>query len=193
MRVALLVIDVQKDFCKGGVLAAKNTETLVGPLNKLISEAMAAGIPVIFTRDWHPAEHGSFVSMGGPWPPHCVQGTDGAQFASGLIVPAGARILDKGVAPYDDGYSMFVGTLLAEWLERLKVGAVAVCGIATEYCVLESVKDAVRNRLKVFLLGDLVRPIDRQPGDSDKAIAEMEQLGAESSNSEDFVAQLKAG
>jgi nicotinamidase/pyrazinamidase len=108
-----------------------------------------------------------------------------------MIVPPQAYILDKGVLHDDDSYSMFVGTSLSQWLGRLEVDTLAVCGIATEYCVLESVRDAIRNRLKVFLLEDLVRPIDRQPGDADKAIAEMLRLGAKLSNSREWMGMLE--
>jgi nicotinamidase/pyrazinamidase len=187
MRVSLLVIDIQKDFCEGGILAARNTGSLLGPLNRAVLAASSARIPVVFTRDWHPIDHGSFVGQGGPWPPHCVQNSEGAEFAPGLTIPKNSLILNKGVAQGDDGYSMFVGTPLLEWLRRDNIESVAVCGIATEYCVLESVKDGLRNQFKVYLLEDLIRPIERDVGDSDKALAEMQLLGAIIMKSTDWV------
>lgn len=192
MRVSLLVIDVQKDFCEGGILAARDTGSLLGPLNQAVLAASSARIPVIFTRDWHPVDHGSFVGQGGPWPAHCVQNTEGSEFAPGLTIPKNSLILNKGVAQSDDGYSMFVGTPLLEWLHRDNIESIAVCGIATEYCVLESVKDGLKNQFKVFLLTDLIRPIERDVGDAEKALAEMELLGATTMESRDWIKNVAA-
>jgi nicotinamidase/pyrazinamidase len=179
MDLALLVIDVQNDFCEGGVLAARGTSTLINSLNETMHAAATSRVPVSLTRDWHPPDHGSFVQFGGPWPPHCVQGSRGAEFADGLAVPTDAYVVNKGMSKDDDGYSMFVGTTLSEWLENLGIDRLAVCGIATEYCVLESVRDAIKKGLGVVLLEDLIRPIEQRPGDAARAISEMRQMGVE--------------
>jgi nicotinamidase/pyrazinamidase len=190
MKQALLVIDVQNDFCEGGLLAARDTATLIQPLNRALEKASSVDMRVILTRDWHPKDHSSFQQQGGPWPPHCVQNSSGAEFAVGLRVPSGSRILDKGVQRDDDGYSMFVRTPLDEWLQHDEIESIAVCGIATEYCVLESVRDGIANGFSVQLLSDLIRPIEARPGDSENALAEMEQLGAKLLTSNEWLRAL---
>jgi nicotinamidase/pyrazinamidase len=178
VKVALLVIDVQVDFCSGGALAASNTRSLIAPLNRVVGSCVAFGVPVAFTRDWHPKNHGSFVAQGGRWPPHCVQDTKGAAFATGLNVPRQSVLINKGTEIQDDGYSMFVGTELEDWLRTGTIGELAVCGIATEYCVLESTRDALMKGFQTVVLADLVRPIDEHPGDGAAALREMQHLGA---------------
>ena len=180
----LLVIDVQRDFCEGGVLAAQLTSTLINPLNHLAEFCAAAEIPVIFTRDWHPPDHKSFLLQGGPWPPHCVWNSRGAEFAAGLRVPSTAIVINKGVARDDDGYSMFDRTNLIETLEALDPTELTVCGIAAEYCVLESVRDSRRQDYPTIVLQDLVRAIEVRPGDAEAAFTEMRNLGAVLSTSE---------
>ena len=181
---ALLVIDVQNDFCDGGTLPAQSTSTLIDPLNQLVDACVAAEVPVVFTRDWHSSDHESFLSQGGLWPPHCVCNTRGAAFHGRLHVPPGAIIVDKGVARDDDGYSAFEGTHLAETLRVLNVTEVMVCGIAAEYCVLASVKDACRSGFRTIVLEDLVRPIEVQPGDLHRALHDMQNAGAIRSTSD---------
>ena len=178
LKSALVVVDVQNDFCEGGVLAAQSTSSLIGPLNQVVDSCTVAGMSVFFTRDWHPLDHSSFLSQGGPWPPHCVRNTRGAAFPDRLHVSSDATIVNKGVAKNDDGYSMFGGTNLAETLAALEIGGLAVCGIAAEYCVLESVRDACRRGFRTVVLEDLVRAIEVRPGDLQRALHEMEALGA---------------
>jgi len=180
---ALVVIDVQRDFCEGGVLPARSTTTLIGPLNAVIGSCAAANVPIVLTRDWHPPDHSSFQSEGGRWPAHCVQSTPGAEFASGLKVAAGVTIIDKGVDRGAPGYSAFEATDLARRLADSGVTDLAVCGIATEYCVLETAKDARRLGFRVILLEDLTRPIDASPGDAERAVREMQALGVDRSSS----------
>ena len=184
VKSALVVIDVQNDFCEGGVLAAQFTSTLIDPLNLLVEMCTAAELSVIFTRDWHPPDHNSFLSQGGPWPPHCVWNTHGAAFGTGLRVAPTAIVIDKGVARADDGYSMFDRTSLTDTLTHLGVSELAVCGIAAEYCVLASVRDARHRGFRTIVLEDLVRPIDMRPGDSQRALREMQNAGAELSRSD---------
>jgi nicotinamidase/pyrazinamidase len=178
LKSALIVIDVQNDFCDGGGLAAQSTSTLIDPLNRFADASTAAGLPVVFTRDWHSPDHASFLPQGGPWPPHCVRNTHGAAFHARLHVPAGAIVVDKGVARDDDGYSAFRGTRLAETLGALNVTDVIVCGIAAEYCVLASVKEARGLGFRTIVLEDLVRAIEARPGDSHRAFSDMKSVGA---------------
>jgi nicotinamidase/pyrazinamidase len=160
MKKTLIIIDVQHDFCKGGVLAAKDTDTLIAPINRLTRECSVQGIPCFFTRDWHPANHRSFHSQGGPWPVHCVQGTWGASFPAELTIPEGSVIVDKETLPDQVSYSDFQSTGLEDQLRALQVEEIAVCGIATEYCVKAGTIDALKLGFRVVVLTDLVRPIE---------------------------------
>lgn len=178
MKSALLVVDVQNDFCEGGVLPALDTNTLTAPLEVLLQQCASAGIPCIFTRDWHPPNHGSFLEYGGIWPVHCVQGSWGAGFASGISLPADSWIIDEGVEVDDDGYSAFARTGLDARLRDAGITDLAICGIATEYCVLTDVKDARALNYRVLVLDDLIRPIEKHPGDAAQALDEMESTGA---------------
>ena len=178
MRAALLVVDIQDDFCVGGVLPACETDSLIKPVNAFVAQCASKGIHLIFTRDWHPANHTSFVNYGGPWPTHCVQGTDGAAFVSNLRVPADAEIVDKGFKPDSIGYSDFENTSLHHTLQAWGVVDVGVCGIATEYCVLANVEDALTRGYVVTVLSDLIRPIEEQAGDSEAAMEKMRRSGA---------------
>ncbi len=188
---ALLIIDCQNDFLEDGALGARETSDLVPALNRVIAECSTRKVPLFFTRDWHPVNHYSFRSEGGIWPPHCVQNTAGARFAEGLTVPVGATVVSKGQMVNDDGYSMFENTSLKEQLQKLEVRELAVCGIATEYCVLESVKDALQDGYKVAVLMDLVRSIEATPGDSFAALDKMRTLGAALVKSEKWLANLQ--
>ena len=188
---ALLVIDVQNDFLEGQALGARDTSHLIPGINRVVKECSRLRVPTFFTRDWHPANHSSFRSEGGIWPSHCVQNTHGAKFADGLSLPDGSIIITKGQAVNDDGYSMFEDTSLQEHLERLKIKNIAVCGIATEYCVLESVKDAAARNFKVTLLIDLVCSIEASPGDAFAAIDRMRSAGAVLMKSEAWLANFR--
>lgn len=178
MATALLVIDVQNDFYAGGALAASDTESLLRPLNDTIDAGLARRIPCIFSRDWHPPTHRSFAAQGGPWPPHCVRDSHGAHFVDGLIVPPGSYIVDKGIDVDDVSYSMFDRTGLTEYLNALAIDTIAACGIATEYCILDTVRAAVRLGLKVTVLVDLIRAVEALPGDAEQALAHMRHTGA---------------
>jgi len=180
MKHALIVVDVQRDFCEGGVLAARNTSSLISPLNAVITWSIQHGILCMFTRDWHPANHCSFQSQGGPWPSHCVQGTPGAEFAGGLQLPKSALVIDieKDSDKANMSYSAFENTNLKAELRNRRITEVAVCGIATDYCVKATVLDALRCGFRTSVLTDLVRPIDVHAGDSASALAEMKSAGA---------------
>ena len=186
-RSALLVVDVQEDFCPGGALPVPGGDRLIPALNRHITDAVAQGWPVYASRDWHPPITRHFRAFGGQWPTHCVQETAGANFHGDLQLPRSATILSKGQDPESSGYSAFDGhladgqTLLAD-LHRRRVNHLYVAGLATDYCVRHSVLDAIRAGLEVTVLGDAIAGVDLQPGDSDRAIAEMRDAGATIAN-----------
>jgi nicotinamidase/pyrazinamidase len=178
-RKALIIVDVQNDFCPGGSLAVANGDEVVPPLNELASEFLARGEPVIKTRDWHPQKAKHFSAYGGTWPVHCVQDTPGAEFRAGLIDDPHITIISKGTTEGADGYSGFDGTNLAQLLREKSVNEVWVGGLATDYCVKHTVLDALREGLAVKALADAMRAVNVNPGDGQKALEEMSAAGAE--------------
>ncbi len=179
---ALIVVDVQNDFCPGGALAVNNGDDVVAPLNRLIGEFLERGEPVFKSRDWHPPKTKHFTAYGGTWPVHCVQGTKGAEFHPELMDDIHVRIISKGLGD-ENSYSAFDGTDLALQLQRLGVEEVWVGGLATDYCVKNTVLDALKQGLRVKALQDAMRAVELQPGDGERAIQEMRAAGAEIVNS----------
>ncbi len=175
---ALVIVDVQRDFLPGGALAVPRGDEVVPVLNGYIRLFRDKGLPIIATRDWHPPNHCSFKEQCGPWPPHCVQGTPGAQFAPGLELPRDVIIISKATRPQEEAYSGFEGTDMDEKLKALGVKRLFVGGLATDYCVLSTVKDALKLGYRVYLLLDAIRAVDVNPGDGERAIEEMKSLGA---------------
>lgn len=175
---ALLVVDVQNDFCPGGALAVKHGDKVVEPLNKLIEKFLEHGEPVFKSRDWHPPATKHFRDYGGTWPVHCVQNTKGAEFHPRLRNDAHIRTISKGQGD-EDSYSAFDGTDLDLQLHRLGVEEVWVGGLATDYCVKNTVLDALKHGFRVKALKDAMRPVEVQPGDGERAIDEMRKAGAE--------------
>lgn len=171
-------MDVQNDFCPGGALAVAHGDEVVAPLNELIEEFLARGELVFKSRDWHPAQTKHFQSYGGTWPVHCVQHTTGAEFHPALIDDPRIIIISKGLGD-EDSYSAFDGTDLAEQLRERGVEEVWVGGLTTDYCVKNTVLDAARNGFAVKVVADATRPVELNPGDGARAIAEMQQSGAE--------------
>ncbi len=190
MRLALLVVDVQRDFCPGGSLAVKGGDEVVPKLNSVISAAEKAGIPIFFTRDWHPRNHMSFKSWGGVWPPHCVQGSPGAELHPGLKVPVDAPIINKGDDPSAEAYSGFQGTNLAERLSGAKVVEVILGGLTTDYCVKQSTLDAIRAGFRVSVMRDCTKAVNVKPGDGARAIAAIRRAGARITTSSEVIARL---
>ena len=175
---ALLVVDIQNDFCPGGSLAVAGGDEVVGPTNGLIKNFLDAGAPVIFTRDWHPADHSSFSECGGIWPVHCVAGTEGADFHPSLEVPAAAVIVSKADTAERDAYSGFEGTDLDARLKSLGVTEVVVAGLATDYCVKNTVLDALKLGYSTAAASDCIRAVNVEAGDGEKALNEMLEAGA---------------
>ncbi|MDR9467906.1 nicotinamidase [Marinospirillum sp.] len=174
---ALLVVDVQKDFCPGGALAIEGGDEVVPLLNSWIEAVTAEGLPVYFSRDWHPVNHISFEEQGGPWPPHCIQDTDGAAFHPDLQLPESAVKVTKGVRFDQDQNSAFDQTGLAEQLRKDSVRRLIVGGLAEDVCVLATVLDACKEGFEVILLQEATRPVTREGGE--KARSKMRAAGAQ--------------
>jgi nicotinamidase/pyrazinamidase len=182
-RDALVLVDVQNDFCPGGSLAVPEGDRVVPVLNRYIGRFAEAGAPIFVSRDWHPARTKHFQAFGGVWPPHCVQGTPGAAFHAQLELPRGALVVSKGMDPEQDAYSAFQaeddgGAPFASALETRGVRRLFVGGLATDYCVKATVLDARHQGLDVVVLADAVRAVDVKPGDGERAIDEMRAAGA---------------
>jgi nicotinamidase/pyrazinamidase len=175
---ALIVVDVQNDFLPGGSLAVPDGDTVVPVLNRYLAEFSVRELPVYATRDWHPANHCSFKARGGPWPPHCVAESPGAHFAALLRFPSGTFVISKATQPDKDAYSGFEGTDLDARLRAQKIKRLFVGGLATDYCVLNTVRDAHRLGYEAYLLTDAIRAVNVKPDDGRKAEAEMQRLGA---------------
>jgi nicotinamidase/pyrazinamidase len=180
---ALVIVDVQNDFCPGGALGVSGGDEVVAPLNRYAQRFAEAGARVFATRDWHPARTTHFREHGGLWPPHCVRETAGAQFHPALRLPANAVILSKGMDPDEDAYSGFQsrdegGRALGELLRRHGVRRVWIGGLATDYCVRATVLDARREAFEVVVLANAIRAVDLNPGDGDRAREEMRAAGA---------------
>ncbi|MBW7859946.1 MAG: nicotinamidase [Rhodocyclaceae bacterium] len=179
---ALVLVDVQNDFLPGGALAVPDGDAVVPRLSRLAGRFATLGLPVFATRDWHPPDHCSFREQGGPWPPHCIAHTEGAAFAAQLALPAATRIVSKATRAAADAYSGFEGTDLDEHLRAAGAARLFVGGLATDYCVLNTVRDALRLGYRVIVLTDAIRAVDVTPGDGERAIAEMVRLGAKMSD-----------
>jgi nicotinamidase/pyrazinamidase len=172
---ALILVDVQNDFCPGGSLAVSGGDEVVPVLNGWIAAAEKAGAVVAASRDWHPSGHVSFRESGGPWPAHCIQMTRGAEFHPQLQVPKDAPIVSKGAERERDNYSAFAGTGLGDQLRRRGVRRVFVGGLAQDYCVRATVLDALQEGFEVHLLLNATRPVDVAGGQ--RAVEEMRAAG----------------
>ncbi len=176
MAQALLIIDYQNDFADpAGALSVAGGDALAPRINALAHDDRFAFVAA--TRDWHPADHGSFAAQGGPWPVHCVQGTPGAAFHPALDTDAIAAVVDAGVDADAPGYSGFERTDLERLLREHAVDAVTIVGLATDYCVRETALDALRRGFAVTVDRSAVRPVDVHPGDGDAALQEIASAG----------------
>lgn len=175
---ALIIVDVQNDFLPGGSLAVARGDKVLAPLNDYIELFVRHALPVFATRDWHPPNHCSFRAQGGPWPPHCVAGSSGAEFSDALRLPPGTAVVSKATQANAEAYSGFGGGELDALLRAAGVRRLFVGGLTTDYCVLHTVKDALSLGYIVLLLSDAVRAVDASPGDGARALAEMVARGA---------------
>ena len=175
---ALLVVDVQRDFLPGGSLAVPDGARVLAPLNRCLALFAKGGLPVFATRDWHPGDHCSFRAQDGPWPDHCVAGSAGAEFSEALQLPAQTRIVSKGTRADQEAYSGFAGTDLEGRLRHECVRRLFVAGLATDYCVAQTVEDARQRGFDVVVLRDAIAAVDANPGDGDRAIERMQRQGA---------------
>lgn len=192
-QAALLIVDVQHDFCAGGALAVPGGDEVVPVVNEVARAAAAAGAPIFASRDWHPSRSPHFAAFGGVWPVHCVQGSHGAALHGQLVLPAGTSVVTKGDSEKDPhGYDAFEGhtedgTPLVKALRARDVTHVVVVGLATDYCVKNSVFGARRAGLAVTVLRDAIRAVDLVEGDGPRAIADMLASGAAIADSEQVV------
>ena len=194
---ALLIVDLQNDFCPGGALGVKGGDEIIPVLNEYADRFARAGLPVYASRDWHPRQTRHFKQLGGPWPPHCVQHTPGAEFHRDVRLPPGTRIVAKGTDPEDHGYSAFEakddrGRLLGESLRESGVRHLYIGGLATDYCVKETTLDALREGMDVVILEDGIRGIDVNAGDVDNALKTMAGAGARTATLQTIGNELKS-
>lgn len=175
---ALLIVDLQNDFLPGGALAVPNGDRVIAPINALIDLYHGRGLPIYASRDWHPEDHCSFTAQGGPWPPHCVAASEGALFSEALQLPEEAIVVSKALTAQEDAYSAFNGTGLARSMLADGVTRLTVCGLATDYCVLNTVLDGIDAGFEVLIALEATRAVEVAPGDGDRAIARMLSRGA---------------
>lgn len=183
---ALIVVDVQRDFCPGGALAVPEGDKVVPVINKLMNYFGY----VLATKDWHPPNSRHFEK----WPPHCVQNTPGAEFHPDLRLENITEVFYKGTSRQDDGYSGFEATNLdlEQYLKEKGIDTLYITGLATDYCVRATTLDALKRGFKVKVVLDAIRGVDVNPGDSRRALEEMKAAGAELVTSDQVINELKA-
>ena len=184
MKRALIIVDMQNDFCPGGSLAIEGGNKIIPVINKYIKNFTKDRDLIVFTRDWHTADHCSFTQQGGIWPPHCVAGTKGADFHPDIVVPENAVIISKAASAEKDAYSGFEGTssdslMLDEVLKKKGINELFICGLATDYCVKSTVLDALNHGYRVKFLSDASSAVEVKSGDGNSAVKEMKTAGAE--------------
>ncbi len=179
----LIITDMQNCFLPGGSLPVTEGDSIIGPLNAALDIFTGAGLPVIFTRDWHPPNHCSFRVRGGPWPPHCVRGTEDAAFSRKLHIPPQPVVISKAVEPDKEQYSAYfghdaAGATMADNLRAIKPQRIFIGGVATEYCVFNTVLDMLKDGYNVYVFEDGVKPVEVNSGDGQAALETMEKRGA---------------
>lgn len=187
---ALIIVDVQKDFCPGGSLPVPEGDKVVSVINDYIKIFKKAQAQIFATRDWHPPNHMSFKTYGGIWPPHCIQESEGAEFHPHLKLPETVKIISKATDPSKEAYSGFDGTELKEELKKF-VKRVFVGGLATDYCVKNTVLDALKLGFEAILLLDATLGVNVKPDDSEKAIKEMIKKGAKKATLSDMLEPIE--
>jgi nicotinamidase/pyrazinamidase len=183
---ALLITDIQNDFLPGGALPVENGDEIIPVLNDYMKRFQDSKAHILASRDWHPSNHVSFRTQGGPWPPHCVQETSGAKFSPDLKLPAHTTVISKATNPEHEAYSAFDGTSLAHDLQAMGARRLFVGGLATDYCVVSTVVDARKLGFETVVLMDATLGINAEPGDVDRAIETMLQSGAQQATVDDF-------
>lgn len=194
--VALVIVDLQKDFCPGGSLAVTGGDQIIPFINSYIRLFRKYALPIFATRDWHPPRTSHFREFGGVWPVHCVQDTEGARFHPGIELPPDVTVLSKGMNPEKDDYSSFEavdrdGTPFSRIIRREGINKIYIGGLTTDYCVRETALDALRSGVAVTVLEDAVRGVDLNPGDSDRAMIQIISAGAETTTIEKLSSSLK--
>ena len=189
VKEALLVIDVQNGFCPGGSLAVTDGDKVVDPINAAIKHAKENDMPILFSRDWHPEKTTHFEK----WPPHCIQGTKGAEFHPDLDT-AGGVVFSKGMDPEEDSYTAFdginnKGQKLEEYLQQAQVLRLFVAGLATDYCIRASALDALAKGFDTVILSDAIKAVNIKPDDGEKALNEMTNAKAKVATSKEFVSR----
>jgi nicotinamidase/pyrazinamidase len=180
---ALLIVDVQNDFCPGGALQVPDGDRVIEPINRVVDLFVVEGAPILASRDWHLPVTRHFRDYGGAWPVHCIRETIGAAFHPRLRLPEGTLILSKGVNPEMDGYSAFEGVTgdgrtLRSILEDTGIDHIFLAGLATDYCILFTAREALKTGIAVTVLTDAVAGVDVTPGDSARALDELRCAGA---------------
>ncbi len=175
---AVIVVDIQNDFCPGGTLPVPEGDQVIPVLNRWIEQAERVGATIVITRDWHPADHCSFEAQGGPWPVHCVQRTPGAEYHPDLRIPRLAIYVDKAADPARESFSDFAGTALGDQLRRKGIRRLFVGGLALDYCVRATVLEGLTEGFEVHLLLSATRAVNVKEGDGQQAIDEMRAAGA---------------
>lgn len=188
---ALVIVDVQNDFCPSGALPVPEGDKVVPFLNDYIQVFSKAKAKFFASRDWHPPNHVSFITQGGPWPPHCVQETEGAKFHPDLKLPNNTTIVSKATDPLKEAYSAFESTQLANILRSKEINRIFIGGLATDYCVKNTVLDALNLNFKAVVLADAIRGINSNLNDSANAIQEMINQGAEDATLMNFPEDLE--
>ena len=183
---ALLITDIQIDFLPGGALPVLQGDTIIPVLNEYARRFNDAGGHIFASRDWHPPNHISFKAQGGPWPPHCIQQTEGAKFSPDLKLPDGTTVISKATDPAYESYSVFDRTDFSEQLKNKGVKRLFIGGLATDYCIVNTVLDARKLGYETAVLMDATLGINVKPGDVDRAVEAMIKAGAEQAIAVDF-------
>lgn len=176
-KSALLLVDIQNDFCEGGSLAVPGSDDIFPAVNEWIARAEEAGWPILASRDWHTVDHISFSDRGGPWPVHCVQDTHGAEFHRKMELPDSAIRVSKGTAFDTDAYSAFDGTQLDSYLRRHGIHRLYIAGLALDVCVQATVRDALKHGFEVELITDGTRAVEAD--EAPAVFAQLEEEGAD--------------
>lgn len=179
-NTALVLVDIQNDFCPGGALAVPEGDQIVPVVNGLLDRFAL----IVASQDWHPPNHISFKERGGPWPPHCVQGTPGAEFHPELNVSKIDMLVRKAASPERDAYSAFEaadekGHTLGTLLKGRGIKTLYIAGLATDYCVRATALDALADGFEVFVVTDAVRPVEVNAGDGERALQQIVQRGGQ--------------